>query len=53
MLFFALKLSIILSLMMRMLGKKWGVGREGVIQPIFLAQSDVGYHDLRAQIQKF
>ena len=42
MLFFPQKLSILLSLIIAMLRKRWGVGSQGVIR-----------RDLRDQIEKF
>ena len=50
---FSQKLSILVSLIMKVLGKEEGSGSQWVIQAHFVVQSNIGDRDFRVQIQKF
>ena len=50
---FSQKLSILVSLVMKVLGKEEGSGSQWVIQANFVVQSNIGDLDFRVQIEKF
>ena len=50
---FSQKLSILVSLVMKVLEKEEGSGSQWVIQENFVVQSNIGDCDFRVQIEKF